>query len=71
VDAFRRTCRRVTDVTRYRSSAFEREIGKPEYSTAVVVPVALNDIDATITSHGMRVLARPDQKWKFARTLLD
>ena len=118
-------------VMRLRSGAFERELGKPEFSTAVVVQIALNDptdeglttpeegdelghveeslgtlvddsallvsvitglglrqytwygaspnwapqllnrIDETITSHGMRVLARPDPEWRVARQLLD
>jgi hypothetical protein len=118
-------------VMRLRTGAFDRELGKPEYSTAVVVQIALNDptddglttpeegnelgtvedslgalveehallvsvitalglrqytwycaspdwapelltrIDETITSHGMRVLARPDPEWRVARQLLD
>src|SRR2546423_3033080 len=118
-------------VLRLRTAAFDRDLGKPEYSHAVVVQVALNDptddglttpeegdelgrvedslgglvddhallvsvitglglrqytwycaspdwapqllarIDETITSHGMRVLARPDPEWRVARQLLD
>ena len=118
-------------VLRLRTAAFERELGKPEFSTAVVVQIALNEptdeglttleegdeleqvedslgglvdehallvsvitglglrqytwysaspdwapqllarIDETITTHGMRVLARPDPEWRVARQLLD
>jgi hypothetical protein len=116
---------------RLRTAAFERELGKPEYSTAIVVQIALNTptddglttpeegdqlgsvedslgalvhehallvsvitglglrqytwysaspdwapqllarIDETITTHDMRVLARPDPEWRVARQLLD
>jgi len=115
---------------RLRSGAFERELGKPEYSTAVVVQIMLNDpnddglptvaenneladventlgslvagrgllvsvitalglrqltwyadtdwttellerIGTTISSHGVRVLARADPQWRVARQLLD
>ncbi len=115
---------------RLRRGAFEHELGKPEYSTAVVVQVMLNDpnddglptlaennelaymedalgsivggrgllvsvitalglrqftwyaandwttdllasIDHTISSHGVRVLARSDPQWRVARQLLD
>jgi hypothetical protein len=115
---------------RLRRGAFEHELGKPEYSTAVVVQVMLNDpnddglptfaenneladmedalgtivdgrgllvsvitglglrqftwyaatdwttdllagIDGTISSHGVRVLARADPQWRVARQLLD
>ncbi len=118
-------------VLRLRTAAFERELGKPEYSTAIVVQIALNTpthdglttpeegdelgsvedslgalvdehallvsvitglglrqytwytaspdmapqllarIDETITTHGMRVLARSDPEWRVACQLLD
>jgi hypothetical protein len=118
-------------VIRYRRAASEQDAGKPEFTTAVVVQVAINepndeglpapdegdelraieealqqlvgdrgqlvsvitglglrqftwygaseewaptllhDIDATITSHGVRVLARRDPEWGIARQLLE